>query len=350
MEAVCSNGHTGWGEAYAGVYAPELIAPTIKFLSNLVVGRPLSEFNQILDDISRIPFIGRNGLIRSIASAIDIALLDVAGKILDKPLYALLGGEDFDSPPVYASGGSAICTPDDIPGEIEGYLKSGHTSYKMRVGYQPWATDIERVKIARDTLQSGQDLMIDAIMGTLTPPWSSEIAISRAADLKEYNPCWLEEPVHPEDVNGLARTRASSQVPIAAGEAYSSLHEYQELREAEAVDIIQFDATHSGGIRSCLTIADRFAKEEIPAAVHVWGSAVASAANMHLAFAIPHLYYLEKPMVSLELSDQMWIDKPQVLNGRFAKPEAPGLGIELNLELKNKYELVPGSGYSLNRG
>jgi L-alanine-DL-glutamate epimerase-like enolase superfamily enzyme len=347
IEVASSAGVTGIGETYAGVYAPELVAPIVDFLRRLIIGKPVCEVSEISETLRHIPFIGRNGLIRSIASAIDIALWDLAGKLLEKPVYALFAENPRSDMPVYASGGSAAVDAATIKSELDGLIDEGHKAFKMRVGYQSWASDLKRVAAARKRLGPERDLMVDAIMGTLTPPWTSETAIARAQDLEDFSLRWLEEPVHPDDLSGLAETRRLSPVPIAAGEAYSGEGEYEELLAREAVDILQFDATHSGGIEACLKLSEQATEQNLGSAIHVWGSAVALAANIHLAFAAPKIDILEIPMVPLEISQHMWIDAPQIHGGILSAPSAPGLGVHIPPDLKERYKLVPDSGYRL---
>ena len=104
------SGVYGLGETYSGVYAPELIQPIVAFLENYIVGRLIGD-DSLVKDLQNIPFIGRNGIIRSVASAIEIALWDIRVKILEIPTYKLLNNESYDSVPVYASSGTVIFSP-----------------------------------------------------------------------------------------------------------------------------------------------------------------------------------------------------------------------------------------------
>jgi len=338
-------GEVGVGESYAGVYAPELIAPTVKFLESFIIGRMISD-DTICTDLSGIPFIGRNGFIRSVISAVDIALWDLRGKILGCPSYMLLGKKYRSKVPVYASSGTAAFTPDEIADDVKTIVELGYKAYKMRVGFQDWSKDLSRVATACRMLD-GNDLMVDAIMGTISPPWGTKQAISYTKDLEEFDLHWLEEPVHPENIAGLASVRSKSNIPIAAGEAYSGDGKYQSLLDQNAVDILQFDATHSGGIGACIQLAHQAIAKGLKSAVHVWGSAVAIAANAHVALGSYKVDVLEIPMVELEITKHVWVDMPNIENGIWCASNLPGLGVELNDFLIEKYPLVTGSGYRL---
>jgi len=345
IEIKSDSGETGVGESYAGVYMPELMSPTVDILKHMIIGRSVGD-NSIIDDISQIPFIGRNGIIRSIASAVDIALWDLRGKILDKPVYKLLSEKYRGEVDTYASNGSAALSPEEIAEDVINILTKGFRAYKMRVGYQDWDTDIERVTAARIELKTNK-LMVDAIMGTLRPTWSASTAIERSRDLEAYDLQWLEEPIYPEDINSLAAVREASNIPIAAGEAYSGWGEYQELLLKNAVDVLQFDATHSGGISECIKLAKEAENRTLRSAVHVWGSAVAISANANITFACPEIEILEIPMVPLEITEKMWQESPKIENGKLKSSDYPGLGIVLTDEMKEQYAPVTGSGYRL---
>ena len=339
------SGVYGLGETYSGVYAPELIQPIVSFLENYLVGRLIGD-DLIFNCIKEIPFIGRNGILQSVFSAIEIAIWDARGKILEVPSSQLISKNCRKEIPLYASSGTVVFSPNEIIEDVENILNLGYTAYKMRVGYQKWETDIERVENARNALDCN-DLMVDAIMGTLRPAWNADKAISRAKDLADFNLRWLEEPVHPENIKGLAEVCHSGVIPIAAGEAYSGNGEYQAILDLQAVNILQFDATHSGGILTCIELAKKAEAMKLDSALHVWGSAIAIAANAQVALATQTINILEIPMVSLELTEKMWVEPPKIKNGVWHASDAPGLGVMLDDTLIHKYKLKPNSGYKL---
>lgn len=348
IELLTDAGPSGLGETYAGVYVPELIGPMASFIEALIVGRRIGDA-QALKEITDIPFVGRNGLLRSVLSAVDIALWDVRGKLLQKPVFSLLGRDSGTSVPVYASSGTALFSPDEIRRDAEQILRQGFGAYKMRVGYQDWQADIARICAARDVLGDSKDLMVDAIMGTLRPTWTTEVAMERVASLKDFGLRWLEEPLHPSNIKGLGRLRALSRgsPPIAAGEAYTNFYEYEELIDQKAVDVLQFDATHSGGITECVRIAEEAARANLASALHVWGSSAALSANAHLAVGTGAIDIVEVPMVRLALAEDMWVAPPRIENGLLQLADAPGLGVQLTSEMRERYRFVPGSGYKL---
>ena len=347
VKVYTDSGVYGLGETYSGVYAPELIQPIVSFLENYLVGRAIGD-DLIFNDITNIPFIGGNGILQSVFSAIEIAIWDARGKILEVPSSQLISNNCRKEIPLYASSGTVVFSPNEIMKDVDTILNLGYTAYKMRVGFQKWKTDIKRVESARNAF-GDNDIMVDAIMGTLRPAWDADKAISRAKDLVDFNLRWLEEPVHPENIKGLAEVCHSAIMPIAAGEAYSGSGEYQAILDLQAVNVLQFDATHSGGVLSCVELAKKAEAIKLGSALHVWGSAVAIAANAQVALAAPSIDVLEIPMVSLELTEKMWVDPPKIKNGVWYSSDAPGLGVVLDDSLMHKYKLRPNSGYKLPR-
>lgn len=345
VELVTNSGRVGLGETYAGVYAPELVRPIAKFLGPRVLGKKIADLD-LVRELSSIPFIGRNGILRSVSSAIDIALWDLRGKALGLPVHGILAAESRHKIPTYASGGSAALTPMELEADIERAQIEGFEAYKMRIGFQEWSRDLVRIKTAKMAL-GNQSLMLDAIMGTLAPPWSTALAKERLLDIGQFSPRWLEEPVAPDNISGLVELKSMGVVPIAAGEAYSGAAELENLIERSAVDILQVDATHSGGISDSIQVLQRAKENSLDRALHVWGSAAALAANAHIAIAVGGEAVLEVPTVHLEISRHMWVSPPRFVDGWLTPPDSPGLGVNLTEELKEKYYERPGSGFAI---
>lgn len=341
-------GVSGLGETYVGVYSPSLIKPIVNFLRDFIIGQKVGN-DEVIESLYKIPFIGRNGLLNGISSAIEIALWDVRGKLLNKPISKIISNSSSrNTAPVYASGGTVVFSPNEIAEDVENILNLGFNAYKMRVGYQDWGIDLKRILAARKKLKDNK-LMVDAIMGTLSPPWDTDIAIEKVKDMTDFNLYWLEEPLHPDNINGLSQLRKQSKIPIAAGEAYSGFGEYQSLLDQKAVDFLQFDATFSGGIMPCVKLASDANKRSLRSAVHVWGSAVAISSNAQVALSSSNIGYLEIPMVSLEINNEMWVSPPKIIDGQWVASDVPGLGVVLEESTIKKYKLVPGSGYSASK-
>jgi len=347
VQVYTDSGLVGLGETYAGVYAPELIEPVAQFIGARLIGLdPLQP--ELIAEKAHIPFISRNGLFCSVYSAIDIALWDIAGQASGKPIHELLSSESRPPLKAYASGGSAAMDAAGVAADATVARNDGFSAFKMRVGVQDWCVDLERVNAAKEALGNETGLMVDAIMGTISPPWTLDIALRRINDLEKFKPIWLEEPLHPDDMVNLHKLRGSTNVPVATGEALTGFLDYASYLSLGAVDVIQVDPTHCGGITMGRKIIKMAHSLRIPTAMHVWGSSAAWAANAHLAFSHPGVEWLEVPMVAFELSSKMSSPIRNPGSQAFAKkPTDPGLGAVLTDELKEHYKMIPGSGYKL---
>ena len=346
IEITSESGKKGFGENYSAIYAPELLPHIVKFFEEFLKDKQIGEKN-LISEVCNIPFIGRNGILKSISGSIDIALWDLRGKLLNKPTYELLE-EKRKKIPCYASGGSVIMNEKEIIEDVRKSVNEGFKAYKMRIGFQNWKKDLERVKSARNNL-GDKDLMVDAIMGTLNPPWNLNEAIKKINDLEEFKIKWIEEPLHPDSIKELSLLKKKIKIPIAAGEAYSGLSEYELLINNKSVDVLQFDCTHSGGIELCKLLSKKSLKNNIDCAIHVWGSSISLAANAHLSFSLENVFFIEIPRIKLEISDHLWIEKPKFLDGFLRLSDAPGLGIDINDKTKNMFPLIKNSGFKIKK-
>jgi L-alanine-DL-glutamate epimerase-like enolase superfamily enzyme len=345
IEIESESGKKGFSENYASVYITELTIPVVNYLQNYIVGKKISDLN-ILNDVSKIPIISRNGLIKSIIGSIEVAIWDLRGKILDKPVYELLNKKK-SKVKCYASGGSVSMTEDQIEQEINEILKKQFKAYKMRVGLENWSKDLKRVSRARSKL-SGNGLMIDAIMGTINPGWNLKEAKKKIVDLEKFEPIWLEEPLHPLEIKNYVKLR-NKKVPIAAGEAYSSDLEFDYLIDNKSVDVLQFDCTHSGGIEICRNIAKKSKIKKIKNSIHVWGSPLALSSNLHLALSLESLLFFEIPQIEFDISNYMETKQIILSNGYVSLDDTPGFGIEINKNIKEKFKFVKGTEFNLKK-
>src|SRR5262249_42878674 len=134
-------------------------------------------------------------------------------------------------------------------------------------------------------------LMVDA-HGT----WDERTAKRFCRGVAEYNLSWFEEPVNPDSIREMAEVRASTDIPISAGESLFTRFDFKQLIEARAVDILQPDPAIAGGITEVSRIAALASAYQLTLAPHLWGSALLFAAGLQLAAAIPNVLTLEYSM------------------------------------------------------
>lgn len=346
IEIKTDSNLSGIGETYCGVYFPELIDDIVKSYSQSLKGINIFDYEQIQIK-KEVPFVGRDGLLSSIWSAIDIALWDIRSKFKNEPICDLISKSKISFQNLYASGGSAALNPNEIMEDVQLQLDNGFKSYKMRIGYQKKSIDLKRIESAKKILGEKNILMLDAIMGTLKPPWDLQTARQYIKDLKKYKPFWLEEPLHPSSIEDHIRLRKTSKINIASGEALSGYIDYWSFIKNKAVDIIQLDVTHCGGITGAIEIIKLAEKNNMKVALHVWGSKLSFLSNLHVSFLSKNIIYLEFPTVNLALSHYLESEELSISESKIFKPTFLGVGIKFKSSLVNQFKFIKGSGFKI---
>ena len=318
------NNKTGISEIYAATYISVGLKSIFEYLDHLLKDKSLLEAIDIFENL-QIPFVSRNGLFKACIGALENAFLDMCAKLNDVPLYKFLEGEK-EFPKIYASGGSVICSPKEIEEESYFVENDGYHGYKIRAGLQSWEIDKKRIKAMKNI---SINKMVDGICGTRNPCWSVSDVIPKISFLEDQNIYWLEEPLYPDNYSDHALLQEATLLNIAAGEAYSGFGEFKNLIDIGKINIIQFDACHSGGISLCKKISEYATYRKRKTAIHVWGSSVAINTNFHLALSIKELDFLEKPLIELEIDKMIHQEYRGMENLKNTIIEKPGIGIEI---------------------
>lgn len=278
--------------------------------------------------------LGRRGIICHAIAAIDIALWDIAGKYYSQPVYQLLGGAFHKKLRAYAStlfGPNGKSTYEIA----KRWVDKGFTAVKF--GWAPMGQseklDLELVKEARRGVGDNNDLIIDA--GCC---WDTSTAIKRAEQFRHYNVLFLEEPLNRENLEGYRKLTSVARIPIAAGEGESGRFAWQNFIEQSGIDIAQIDL-ESNGITDAVRIADMAEDRSIRVVNHFYTNGIGLAACLHFlasrksAFILE--YCVEETPIRLEVTKQ----KMPVVDGYVEVPESPGLGIDLNEETIERYQV-----------
>jgi len=325
VKITTDSGHVGWGEALAPV-VPQVIAELITHLfAPLLTGQ--SPFaSQVLNARMYDAMRDRGhitGYHIDALAAVDIALWDLKGQILDQPVYQLLGGAFREQIPCYVSG---LPEP-DLPARCALTLRwqqKGFNAIKLALGYGV-QQDIENVRAIRDTLGPQASLFLDA-------HWNYSVA--QAAELANaLHPLgvgFLEAPLLPEDIAGHRELRAKSPLPIALGETERTRYQFKPFIEQRAMDIVQPDVGRTG-ITELMHIASLAQTWNLQVAPHLSvGLGPCIAASIHVAAALPNLFMLEYQPPVFELANQL-LDTPLVCEaGHYTLPQGAGLGIAVN--------------------
>jgi L-alanine-DL-glutamate epimerase-like enolase superfamily enzyme len=279
------------------------------------------------------PILGRRGLSVAAIGGIDTALWDILGQSLKAPVWRLLGGRKARHMPAYASGGWAGA--DKIGEQLLGYVaRGGFKAVKMRVGVMDGSVlnSVKRVRAARAALGDDIGLMCDA-HGTFSVPEAKRFCRM----VEDCDLTWFEEPVTADDKRGYAEVRAATAIPIAAGESEFTRHDFRDLIDARAVDVLQPDLAICGGITEAMRIAALASAYNLKLAPHLWTGAPAFAAGMHVAAAAPAGFILEYSLGANPLLQDLVEEKFAVENGMVEIPDRPGLGLTINEDFVKRY-------------
>jgi len=352
VKITTDDGLVGWGEG--GQYGPpEPVATCINdVLAPLIVGQRASEPVRIWEKLYAFSRdFGQKGTYIEAISALDIALWDIWGKILDQPIYALAGGAFRSRVHAYATGcyygenfGDREAMLAALEKEAASYVASGFDLLKIKIGLLSVEADAERIATVRSAVGSGIKLLVDA-----NHAYNAATAVRMGRQLEKHDVLWFEEPVVPEDLAGYRRLRNEVTVRIAGGEAEFTRFGFLKLFSQECVDIAQPDLCVCGGFSEFLKIqalAGSFGILTIP---HVWGSAIAIAAALHALAIIPptpHTYrpipLQNEPVVEYDrkrnpLRDELLMENFRLEDGCVVIPQKPGLGISVDEKVLQKY-------------
>lgn len=266
----------------------------------------------------RLHYSGRGGTASFAISAIDIALWDLAGKRQRTPLWRLLGGHN-PRVKVYAGGVDLHFPLDALKEQARRFMARGYGAIKMKVGRPRLSEDIARVKAIRELIGPDFPLMVDANMG-----WNVEQAIRASRALAEFDLYWLEEPTIPDNLAGHVRIAREGALPIATGENFHTLYEFQNFITAAAVAFPEPDVSNCGGITVWMKVARLAEAHNLPVTSHG-----VHDLHVHTLAAVPNASYLEGHGFGLEA----YLTHPlQIEKGEAIAPDRLGHGVELDWE------------------
>jgi L-alanine-DL-glutamate epimerase-like enolase superfamily enzyme len=361
-------GVVGLGESYRGGGVTELV----EYMKRFLIGEnPLDVervFRRMVQETSGHG--GTTGKVVTAASGIEIALWDVAGKILDLPVYQLLGGKYRDEVRIYAdchAGESFaledgyVAARDEDAYSVEAYAAEaervadmGFTALKFDLD-QPIDNETDpyngRVSNAamerkRETVAAVSDAVGADVELAFDCHWdySLDSAKRLCRKLEPYDLLWLEDVLPPENAAAQREVTRSSPVPIATGENRFRVHEFTDLLYDFGVDVITPDPSTCGGLAESKAIASRAEENYIVFSPHNVCSPVGTMACVHLGASIPNFDVLEYHALEVDWWDDLLVrEEPLIRDGYIEVPEAPGLGIELDEDVARDHLHDPGT-------
>lgn len=336
------EGITGLGEVDSSPYVVKSIIDTpashmvCMGLKELVVGEDPFDVEKIWYKMyEKSYYYGRRSVAIHAMSGIDMAIWDIMGKAVGKPVHKLMGGSYRNKLPAYCS----ILMPDtedEIKKIVDKYMPKGFKGIKFGWGAlgQSKEKDIRLVRAARKALGSEALLMIDIGM-----VWRDvKTAIEMCNILKDFDVYWIEEPLSPDNLEGYKRLCNTVDVRISAGEEVGTLYEFKELIDGCNIDVIQPDISRCGGLTVAKKIVDMAMMKGIPVIPHAFKTGILMSASLHLLAAMPNAVFMEYCSQETVLSKKLMKNHfPVDSEGFVTIPDQPGLGIEIDEDILKAY-------------
>ncbi|MGZ5270570.1 MAG: L-rhamnonate dehydratase [Ramlibacter sp.] len=340
VEVETDDGIVGLGNV---ALAPKIAKAIIdEYLAPLVIGQDPWDYEYLSQRMYRGTHAwGRKGIAMAAISGVDIALWDILGKSVGKPVFKLLGGRTKEKIPCYYS---KLYRTDiaAMQAEAEKYMKQGFTMFKSRFGYGPAhgtrgvAENLKAVEAIREVIGYENDLMLECYMG-----WALEYAKRMLPKLEKFQPRWLEEPVIADDIDGYAELNRMTSIPISGGEHEYSLLGFKQLLDRQAVSVVQYDTNRVGGITMAHKINALCEAYGVPVVPHA-----GQMHNYHLTMstlASPMSEYF--PMFDVEVGNELFyyiFDGEPVAKDGFLQldDDKPGLGLTLKTEFLKDFNII----------
>ena len=321
-------GQSGIGYTYTGGFGGATIYQMIETdLAPFLVGKDPECIFQLWNALCwRIHYVGRGGLSAFAIAALDTALWDIRGKKAGLPLWKLAGG-NRNVTKAYGGGIDLHYPIDRLLQNVQGHLNKGLRGVKIKVGKECLDEDVERVAAVRKFIGKDTDFMVDANM-----KWTVETAIRASHLFKEFGVLWLEEPTIPDDMHGYRNIADRGALPIAAGENYHTVMDFQNMFRYGRIDFPQPDVSTVGGVSAWLKVADLCFANNLPVCSHGM-----QELHVSLMAAMPHSGYLEVHSFPID----RYTVRPLVIDGQgFAvAPDEPGNGVAFRVELLSQYQV-----------
>ncbi len=350
VEINTDEGITGWGEiTTTTLVANRVVAGIITQLNDSLVDEDPTEIERLWHRIFRsFTYMGSRGASTHAISGIDIALWDIRGKMLDQPIYNLLGGKVRDDVSLYTHPNQRNFGSDEgIQQEVRAIVDSGHTAMKFdpfphlgeqsstNSGYLSGKMPAEGERIAaemtakiREYAGPNIELLIDA-HGRFDVPTAIRLCNS-LEDAGQID--WFEEPVPVESHHALSQVREKVNVAISVGERIHTRWEFVPIFENKLADYVMPDVTWTGGITELKKISTMAETYYIPVSPHDASGPINVVAGAHVMMTTPNFYRLETANQDLSGYNRLIQEPLDNSGGSLKLSDKPGLGIDINLD------------------
>jgi L-alanine-DL-glutamate epimerase-like enolase superfamily enzyme len=323
-------GITGWGEvdgcpavAKAIIEAP-VSHTQVKGLRHMLLGEDPFQTEYLWKKLYEgTSYYGRGGAVVQAMAGIDLALWDIKGKALGKPIWALLGGKPGRLR-AYSSNMFQLTVEATVQ-RAKAAIEAGYTAVKF--GWEPFGRasidlDLRYLEAIKRVTGSNVEFMLD-----VGHAWDAKTAIQRCRRFEEYELAWIEEPLHPDDYAGYARLCGDVSQHIAAGEQECTVLGFERLIREGQIDLAQVDLTRCG-FTQAMRVSSLAHQAGIKVANHCFTTDINVAAALHFLASIPNARILEYGVEPGEIARRLARQPIVVEDGFVRVPEEPGLGIE----------------------
>jgi len=342
LKIFCEDGTVGIGEG--GVHGWQRPTKTmIETMEPYLIGKDPSLIEHHYQWLYRSShFMG--SIVQGALSAIDIALWDIKGKRLGVPIYELLSGKTRDKVRCYMHVGmynpkskSKLGTTDALVEDALSAVKRGFTAVRfspydenfyMHKSFSEWSTEsVKNVGAVKEAVGENIDVCVE-----IHRQMSPAEGISLGKKLEQFSPFFYEDPMLPDSPNLMADIQNNCNIPIATGERFTSIYEFQQLLESKATSYIRPDLCLASGISGCKKISAMAESYHIKVIPHNPLSPVSTAACVQLDASIPNFALQEFTGEDMPPKSDLIMNPIKLDNGYLIVPEEPGLGITLNEE------------------
>jgi len=346
LKLTTDDGVSGFGEVYSVPFHPHVVARMIEDVcARQVIGADPFKIERLWRIVYSSGYTQRpDPSLMGILSGIEMACWDIVGKELNRPVYALLGGQVHEKLRSYtylysepSDKTDVYHDPDLAAKRAAEYVTQGFTAVKFDpVGpysaFDPRQLSLEVldhterfVKTVREAVGGKCDLLFGT-HGQMT----TSSAIRLAKRLEKFDPLWFEEPVPPENPEEMARVARQTSIPIATGERLTTKYEFARVLEAQAASILQMALGRVGGILEAKKIAGLAETYYAQIAPHLYCGPIAGAADIQISACSPNFLIQESIQTWGGFQAEILKEPIQWQDGYIIPPTKPGLGVELN--------------------
>ncbi|WP_133646859.1 mandelate racemase/muconate lactonizing enzyme family protein [Paraburkholderia flava] len=342
-------GIEGVGEVYAATFHPDVMVPAIEdAFERYLLDRDPHHVERLWREAYSSGFTQRPDLtMMGIVSGLEMACWDIVGKACNKPVYELLGGVVNERLRSYTylypknRDGEYDYDDADLAAECAAQnAKLGFTAvkfdpagpYTAYSGHQLSLEVLDRCERFCRSVREAVGSRCDLLFGTHGQMVPSS-AIRLAKRLEKFDPLWFEEPVPPGQEQAMAQVAAHTSIPIAAGERLTTKYEFFKLLDSRAASILQMNVGRVGGLLEAKKIASLAEVYYAQIAPHLYNGPIGAAASIQLAVCTPNFLIQESIGTWDGFHAQILKQPIQWEDGYIIPSKAPGLGVELDMDV-----------------